>query len=313
MSVSHWESYYKGGALAACPNGPDANYTLELRDIWAEFFATLDNGARILDIGTGNGPIPLIARQTAESRGCVYEIHGVDLARINPPRDVRNGTQLFAGIIFHPNVAAEALPFEDASFNAVSGQYALEYTDVQKALAQVMRVLKPSSDAQFLMHHANSILVERARVSLQHADVVLTETKVYRKLRRFLDAGKGSPAAARRTEAELAHAISTLRTTARLEPDRRVLDVTVDAIAKLLELRRSLAPAALGREVDSVENDLRHAVRRLNDLIAAAVTDSGMAECAEHARAQGFVNVKYMPMNHAQRALVGWRVSVHKP
>ncbi len=313
MSATHWESYYRGGRLAACPTGQEPNYTLELRDVWTEFFSGLADAARLLDIGTGNGAISLIARQTADSLGRTYEIHGADLAQINPGRDVCDGARLFAGITFHPGVAAEKLPFEAESFSAVVGQYALEYTDTRQALAQVLRVLKPGTTAQFVMHHAGSIIVDRAQASLRHADAVLQNTKVYRKLRRFLDAERRSHAAARNAWGDLATALSILRTSGRADPDRLVIDVTLDAVPKLLDSRRSLSRAALDREIDSVENDLRNAVRRLRDLVAAASTDSAMVEYAQRAHSLGFVDVEYSPMYHARRALVGWRFNFRKP
>jgi hypothetical protein len=40
-----------------------------------------------------------------------------------------------------------------------------------------------SATAQFVMHHADSLIVERAHASLRHADVVTMDTKVHRKLR----------------------------------------------------------------------------------------------------------------------------------
>jgi ubiquinone/menaquinone biosynthesis C-methylase UbiE len=312
VGVCDWESYFRGGAIAACPSGPDTNYTRELRDVWAQFFSRLASGARILDIGTGNGAIPLIARQTAQSLERTFDIHGADLARINPNRDVADGERLFAGITFHPGVAAENLPFAAASVTAVTGQYALEYTDMPLSLAQVMRVLKPGCDAQFIMHHANSMLVERARTSLRHSDIVLQETKVYRKLRKFLELEKQGPAAARRSWDRLSTALSTLRESERFEPDRRVINVTLDAIQKLLELRWSLHSGTLAREVDSVEDELRTYVRRINDLIAASVTEPAMQEFAWHARAQGFVGVTYL-FKDAHEALMAWCVHLHKP
>jgi ubiquinone/menaquinone biosynthesis C-methylase UbiE len=313
LSVTHWESYYRGGRIAACPTGQDPNYTLELHDVWTEFFSSLADAARLLDIGTGNGAISLIARQTADSLGRTYEIHGADLAQINPSRDVADGARMFAGIAFHPGVAAEKLPFKAESFSAVSGQYALEYTDTRQSLAQVLRVLKPGAAAQFVMHHAASIIVDRAHASLRHADAVLMDTKVHRRLRRFLDAEQRSGHAARRAWEDLATALSTLQSSGRADTDRLVIDVTLDAVSKLLDSRRSLSRAALDREIDLVENDLRNSVRRLHDLIAAAITDSAMAEYAQRAHSLGFVEVTYGPMYHARRALVGWRFRLRKP
>ncbi|HLY52043.1 MAG TPA: class I SAM-dependent methyltransferase [Steroidobacteraceae bacterium] len=313
MSVAHWEAYYRGGAISACPMGPNADYTLELRDTWSDFFSRLASGAAVLDIGTGNGAIPLIARQTAESLGRHFEIHGIDLARIDPLRDVADGARLFAGIVFHPGTAAESLPFQSATFAAVSGQYALEYTDVRRTLPEVLRVLRPGGSAQFIMHHADSVVLERARTSLQHSDVVLNRVEVYRKLRSFLEAERCTPSAAGQHWQELLAALAALQETGRLDPGRRVIDVTLDAVPKLLSLRRRFPPAALLREVDSVERDLRHAACRHNDLIVAAATGTMMDTTAECARANGFADVRYQPLYHAKQALVAWQLRMHRP
>jgi hypothetical protein len=219
---------------------------------------------------------------------------------------------MFTGIRFYPGVAAESLPFAADSFAAVSGQYALEYTDVARSLAEVMRVLKPDCDAQFIVHHADSLVVERARASLRHSDAVLNGTKLYRKLRKFLQMEQRAPGAAGRPWQELSIALDTLRDMGRSDPSR-VIDVTLDAVPKLLSLRTQFAPAVLAREVDSVENALRDAARRHNDLIAAAASETTMAATAECARACGFVDVGYEPWHHAKRVLVGWRLRLRKP
>ena len=141
MNLEHWESYYRGGALVSCPMGLEPGYTGEVRDAWVTFFATLPDGARVLDIGTGNGAVALIAKETAATLGRSFEIHGVDLARVDPVRHVPNGATLLAGIEFHPGVPAEQLPFEANGFDAVSGQYALEWGLVgfSKSLADELR------------------------------------------------------------------------------------------------------------------------------------------------------------------------------
>ena len=108
MSVEHWEAYYRGGAISTCPIGLDANYTLDIRDAWVEFFAYFPSGARILDVGTGNGAVALIARDAATAAGTQLEIHGSDLALIDPPRQVRGGETMFGGITFHPGVATRS-------------------------------------------------------------------------------------------------------------------------------------------------------------------------------------------------------------
>ncbi len=215
MNLEHWESYYRGGALVSCPMGLEPGYTGEVRDAWVTFFATLPDGARVLDIGTGNGAVALIAKETAATLGRSFEIHGVDLAQVDPVRHVPNGATLLAGIEFHPGVPAEQLPFEANGFDAVSGQYALEYTQRDRALAEIFRVLKPGGRGQFLLHHRDSVIVRNADESLHHAALVLDDTKVFRLLRRYLEAERDTPKTAVGPWQELVAAGNRLQAEAR--------------------------------------------------------------------------------------------------
>lgn len=313
MSVEHWENYYRGGALATCPMGPASGYTLELRDVWVEFFQGLPDAARILDVGTGNAAIALIAKETAAARGRHYEIHGTDLAQIDPTRDVPDGPALFSGIAFHPRVPTEQLPFPHASFDAVSGQYALEYTAVEAGLREIFRVLKAGGVAQFVLHHAESVIVRNARESLQHTDLVLNETKIFRKLHRHVEAERRSIAAARRTWQELAADVTLLRKTAGRAGTALTLRMTVDAVEKLLNARRQFSPAALGREIDQVESEVRASARRLRDLVRSAQSAEGIGRIKDSAVAAGFFGAQVQTQYHAGENLVGWRLNLGKP
>ncbi len=314
MSVAHWENYYRGGgALATCPMGPGTGYTLEMREVWLAFFSDLPDGSQVLDVGTGNGVVALFAKEAAGAAGRHYEIHGTDLAQIDPVRDVREGATLFAGIRFHPRVPTERLPFGPEAFVAVSGQYALEYTQIDAALREVFRVLKPGGRVQFIVHHADSVLVRNAHESLRQSDLVLNSTKVFRKLRRHLEAERRSAAAARATWPQLVEAITCLRRTAVHVRPALTLDTTVDAIGKLLDARRDLHPAALEREIARVENDVRASVHRLQDLVVHAQSAEAIAGIERAARASGFGGCGARLQHHAVQNLIGWRLNLEKP
>ena len=293
--------------------GPGAGYTLEMREVWLAFFSNLPDGVKVLDVGTGNGVIALFAKEAASAAGRHYEIHGTDLAQIDPVRDVRDGAALFTGICFHPGVSTERLPFGPGAFVAVSGHYALEYTQVDASLREVFRVLKPGGRAQFIVHHAGSVLVRNAHESLRQSDLVLNDTKVFRKLRRHLEAERRSAAAARATWQQLVEAMTLLRRTAAQARPALTLDITVDAVGKLLDARRELHPAALEREIDRVENDVRASVRRLQDLVIHAQSVEAIAEIERMARAGGFGGCSAQLQHHAGQNLVGWRLNFEKP
>ena len=315
MSLEQWETYYRGGMLATGPTGPDGGYDFEVREAWVEFFSMLPEGARILDVGTGNGVVAKIAAETASARGRNWEIHATDLAQIDPPRHVRDGARRLAGITFHAGVATERLPFDAESFDAVSGHYALEYTDIPAALTEIHRVLKSPGDAQFVIHSADSVLVRSARNSLEEAALVLGVTKMYRRLHRLVTMERVATDALQRATDEVRAGIHVLKTAlerAQQAGAGTVLSVTLDAVQKLLAARKDMKAQAVGLEVDKVEGELRASVRRLNDLMLHARTEQEMAKIEMDAAAAGFSLIERMPQYHAGKHVVGWQLLMHR-
>jgi ubiquinone/menaquinone biosynthesis C-methylase UbiE len=310
--LEHWEKYYRGGGLASCPLGTDRNYTLELRDAWVSFFSGLPDSAHILDIGTGNGALALFALEAAAAAGRRFEIHGTDLALIDPARHVPDGARLFAGVQFHAQVATEELPFEESSFDAVSGQYSLEYTQTDRALGEIHRILKVAGRAQFILHHADSIVARKARLTLEQSKLILETTGILRKLRRHVEAEARSRARAQKTAADLAADLEVLVGAARQSDNPLLLKVTIDAVHKLLAERRHLSTAALGREIDRFEADVRASAHRLQDLVRCGQTEAGMQHISEQAQAQGFRIAELARQHHAGTVLVGWRLVLEK-
>ena len=312
MSLEHWESYYRGGALASCPMSFEPGYTREVRQAWAGFFAELPDGARILDLGTGNGAIPAIAVEAAAALGRRFEIDAVDLAQIDPTRYVADGSRLLAGVRFHAGVSAEGLPFEPASFDAVTGQYALEFMEVGKVLQEVYRVLKPGGLAQFVLHHADSILLQNVHESLAHADLILDGTKVLRKFRRYLDAEREDPNRAQGPWQELVQAGEALQKAAKDSQQSMTLMLNLDSLRTLFEMRGRTPPAAMAATIDRMEQDLRASVRRMQDVRRAARTQSDIAGLVQVAQALGFDDIRFEAQLFAGDKLVGWRLRLRR-
>jgi ubiquinone/menaquinone biosynthesis C-methylase UbiE len=315
LSVKQWETYYRTGALATGPTGPDGLYDQEVRQAWTQFFSTQPDGARVLDVATGNGVVALIAADTAASLGRHWEIHAADLARINPLRDVPGGDNRLAGITFHGGTPTEQLPFEAESFDAVTGHYAIEYSDVPAALKEVFRVLKPDGNAQFILHNDQSALVGNARISLQEADYLFKETKVFRRLRHLVTLENVSKDVLERATTELRIAIKSLKQAlerARQYGAGHILSVALDATHKLLMARKDNAPS-IEQEIDRVESDIRDSARRLNDLVASARNEEQMAQIEKQAAEAGFTQIERLPQYYAGGNLVGWLLLLHRP
>lgn len=106
----------------------------------------------VLDVGCGMG-------QTLLAAELDYDIwaFGVDADR----QAVMSGPtalQLPSNIhLFH--AGGEVLPFEDETFDLVFSRISLPYMNIDKALSEIVRVLKPGGEVWFALHSASAVIV----------------------------------------------------------------------------------------------------------------------------------------------------------
>jgi SAM-dependent methyltransferase len=163
-----WSRYWASGALHSCGSSFDGNYSGEIREFWREAFAPLGAGDRLLDIATGNGPIPKL--MLALRPGVDVHCDAVDLAAVAPawPAELPEGER--RRLQFHPRVEAEALPFADGRFDLVVSQYGLEYSQLDRSVPELLRVLKPAGRVRLLVHNAASVPVTLAAEELRQIE-----------------------------------------------------------------------------------------------------------------------------------------------
>ena len=103
--------------------------------------ARLRPGMRVLDLGSGTGYPALLAAQTAGPTGSVT---GIDLAEQMLEVARRKAASLALSNVTFRTEDVSALPFEAASFDAVTSRFCLMFLpDIPKAAAEIARVLKP--------------------------------------------------------------------------------------------------------------------------------------------------------------------------
>jgi SAM-dependent methyltransferase len=167
-----WSRYWSSGVLHSCATSYANNYEGPVADFWHRSFDALPAGTRMLDIATGNGPIP---RLMFARTGGGIEIHcdAIDLSDIAPtwpaqlPREQRNRLH------FRGGVSAESLPFASNAFDLVTSQYGLEYSNMDQAVPELVRVLRPLGGLRCVLHHAQALTVRLAAEELSHIDWIL--------------------------------------------------------------------------------------------------------------------------------------------
>lgn len=157
-----WSAYWSSGRLHSCAGSFQGNYAGAIGAFWRRLFGGLAPGSRVLDLATGNGPLPLLAW---EARPGAVEVDAVDLADVAPAwfDPARHG-----GIRFHSRVRMEALPFATGTFDCVVSQFGFEYADRAAALAECLRVTRAGGGLALVMHHAGSVLARVGREELAH-------------------------------------------------------------------------------------------------------------------------------------------------
>lgn len=232
-STFAWDQYWRDGRLASCGGEGGANYQPAIAAGWRRFFDALADGARVLDICTGNGAVARLAAETAVARSVTFAIDAVDAAAINPTHAGPGA----AMIRFCPRVPAEKLPFADGCFDAIVGQYAIEYTDLGRTMVELRRVSRASAAIRFVTHAAGSVVVQGTANQLAEAERLLG-TGIFEAAENLATVSGIGPAAAGLDEArnKFGESLQALRAAAANAADqvmfRNVGGVIVDAIQK---------------------------------------------------------------------------------
>lgn len=138
--VDLWEDH-AGWWQDGFTDGADPEYVEQIMPLAANLLAGHD---RVLDIGTGEGQI---ARQAVADGSSL--VVGVDPTANQVAVAAERG-----GGAHYARSGAAALPFGDATFDAVVACLVFEHiTDVDRAIDEVARVLRPGGRFAFFLNH----------------------------------------------------------------------------------------------------------------------------------------------------------------
>lgn len=147
-----WSLYWAQADGGACLPGIPPALAERISGVWQALALALPEGARVLDVASGGGAV---LRVMGAARAGLA-LQGVDAARVGPA-----AAEL--GVV--GGVPAEALPYADGAFDAVTAQFGLEYC-APSAWREAARVLKSGGEMRLLCHHGESAAVRHNRARL---------------------------------------------------------------------------------------------------------------------------------------------------
>lgn len=312
--VWEWDRYWRSRRIAACMETAAGGYADAIASHWRAFAAQLPQGARVLDVGAGNGAAGLeIARANASAL-----IDGVDLAEIEQDAALSRAPEISGRFTLHSRTDMTALPFADESFDAAVSQFAIEYADISKAAAEIARVLKPGGRLRAIVHAQEGAPAAGAAEASADAAFLLADDGVCalceRALRAAHDAGvvKRAANAPERLLAarEAANAFEAGLAAARARASQRAHNDMIGKVCDVLEdlfSARNQGPApALQDTLDQARAEASAHKLRVDALRGAALSEAEAA--AVFAACEMFAVDAPAPVRDADGALLGWRM-----
>jgi SAM-dependent methyltransferase len=293
-----WDRFWSYDRLSSFGTGRGAgNYGEPIAAGWREFFASLPEGAHVLDIASGNGAIAMMAVEAGDG----LQVTGTDLARVEPAAFVSRGKDKLERIRFLANTPAEALPLDDGSFDAVTSQYGVEYSDMARSVPEAVRVLAPGGRLRFACHAAEGSVAADTKRAVADADFLLDHVDLIGRARDCFTAILGverglarSPFAT--TEAQgkytaFRKGLQAVAERAQSATDAAMLVSVHRSLTDLFQQRQSHDDAALTTKLDDLQVEVEAHRERERALIAAAQSAQQMAALAERLGSLGLIDV----------------------
>lgn len=308
-----WSPLWKTGVLHSCNQAFSGNYAGSLREFWQGQFARLEQGARLVDIGTGNGAIPLLASEYARQQAIGLELHGVDLADIAPPAAPGALAAAYAGITFHPRTSALSLPFPDGTIDLLTSQYAFEYMPRADAVAEVIRVIGTKGSAAFVLHSHDSVISRVLTAQRRGFAWLFGPSQILLRAREAIHAQMKSPAASSGTaidpaRARFREAAAELGALIDAEPDADILRKAAEYLRNALETGARSPEAAL-TILDRAAQACHDEYERLLQLKEAMLSREDLEALIELFNSKGYC-ARATPIDHAPGVRMGVAMTV---
>lgn len=163
---NHWSEYWRQGHTTSFGDALSGNYEGILQSVWEPTFSRLQTDFVAVDVGSGNGSVPLLLRESLSNSAKVGKVYGVDLAEVQLSENTKSENSTIE-IELISNTACETLPFENESIDLYMSQFGFEYSSIESSLKEASRVLKRDGQFSIVFHHGNSMILNRNKKILR--------------------------------------------------------------------------------------------------------------------------------------------------
>ncbi|ARN76135.1 class I SAM-dependent methyltransferase [Oceanicoccus sagamiensis] len=318
LNKSQWTSYWQESA-AINSFGPD-NYNEEIASFWQHQLSG-KNYSKLLDLACGNGAISWLANDIINTENPTTEITGVDFSNITPFSSLKRKPEDYPLLNFIGNTDIEALPFEDNSYDAAISQYGIEYSNLDKTIAELSRVLKHKSSLYLLIHTHQSDIVKQSTKSLQQYETILKQLKIHEDFQ-SLHTIIGAETNMQKVRNNPAFSLQSKVIESKLMPINQIIKSNNNPpaliaykqqlISRFSDQAISQGPAGRKESIEAARRTFSDYIKRINDLKKIALSDQAINKLIESLNGQGFSIENQQPLSQGKIENIGLAIIAHR-
>lgn len=278
-----WSAYWtQMGDTGGCLPGAPPVVEAQLAQLWGQFAQGFEPGSKLLDLACGTGAV-MRSLLRGNDR---LDLTGVDYAVLPKGRTKK------IKLIGETDIAT--LLFDDGSFDGLTSQFGLEYSDIAKSAPEMARVAKPGAQLRLVVHHAESPIVAQNRK--RHAAMSGIAQSAILNMARSVIAQPGS------STALISQAFSLI---ARSHPDQNVVREIAAGVDNAIRIGGKQGSA----ELERIGTNLVQECSVLEALLDVALDEKGIASFLT-LLADGFQCVPALPVQPQGLATpIAWLVT----
>jgi ubiquinone/menaquinone biosynthesis C-methylase UbiE len=313
--MNPWSVFWRQGHSTTFGDYIKQGYVGAIAEWWQLHVDALQPEFAVLEVGCGNcSLLPALAKSGKPGRYI-----GVDLASVDVSEIARqNLAATTIEVVVHSETPAEEIPEADASLDVVASVFGVEYSDPDRSLAEISRILKPGGKFLALLHHDGSIVTSMSRRALSEyvdddvdavIDALLTISKArddtpdLSQLKNNADAEK-----ARRKINELAG-----RYLGDTNPDTgnaTMFEFTSNALKFFRMMREdSTSRAAF---IEALAEEHAASRERFEQMVSVALDESGVRQLEVKLAELGF-DATRVNVIHSNNDILAWELCSEKP
>ncbi len=158
--IASWSTMWQHPTVTSFTWMFQDSYDGSILDFWKTQLVGPFN--HIVDLACGNGALAWICNDILNRDDATTVITGVDSANIDPFRALGRKKSDYPAVEFLGNTRTEELPFADHSIDLAVSQYGIEYSNLEKTIPEIARVLTPTGRIGLVLHDFDSIIVRES-------------------------------------------------------------------------------------------------------------------------------------------------------